>query len=45
VPFALDQEVGMKVNGDSLSGVPEEYVAVRPLPLLHDSSSGARPTA
>lgn len=29
VPFAVDQEVAMKVNGHSLSGVPEEYVAVR----------------
>jgi hypothetical protein len=29
VPYAVDQEVAMKVNGHSLSGVPEEYVAVR----------------
>lgn len=29
VPFAEDQEVAMKVNGHSLSGVPEEYVAGR----------------
>ena len=28
VPYAQDQEVEMKVNGHSLSGVPEEYVAV-----------------
>lgn len=29
VPYAVDQEVAMKVNGHSLSGVPEEYVAGR----------------
>ena len=47
VPYALDQEVSMRVNGDSLSGVPEEYVAVRLLLLLllapvpHDTPSAA----
>lgn len=29
VPFVSDQTIEMKVNGDSLSGIAEEYVAVR----------------
>ena len=29
VPFAADQEIDMKINGDTMSGVAEEYVSVR----------------
>lgn len=29
IPFAVNQEVDMKVNGDMLSGIPEEYVSGR----------------
>ena len=29
VPFAADQEIEMKINGDSMSGIAEEYVSVR----------------
>jgi len=29
VPYAEDQELTMKVNAHLLSGMPEEYVAVR----------------
>ena len=32
IPFAVNQEVDMKVNGDMLSGIPEEYVSVRATP-------------
>ena len=41
VPTAGDQEIEMNVNGDSLSGVAEEYVSVcmphliKPLPGPH----------
>jgi hypothetical protein len=29
IPFAVSQEVDMKVNGDWMSGIAEEYVSVR----------------
>jgi len=29
VPFAADQEIDMKINGDTMSGVAEEYVSGR----------------
>jgi hypothetical protein len=39
VPYAADQELTMTVNGDAMSGVPEEYVSVRcqPAPPLRQS--------
>ena len=38
VPYAEDQELTMKVNAHLLSGMPEEYVAVR------SSTPNCRPT-